>query len=450
TWALEVENPDGQKGVLSPGLAVICTIEVSYGEGGSILPEGTQLVDAGDSVLRSRDFAIDERWAAQNCEFVVFVQNNSSKEILQAARTAVLPRARLAYAGYQPVRPAPGGTYDLTVILRNLGSASSGRANAVLLTTDPYVTITTSATSFGEIDVGEDGTAQSPLVIQVAAECPDPHVATMRLVVTTTEGQTDTLGFPLNITASPGFCDYLEGGGSGWTTSGIRNNWHLTEHRSSSATHSWYCGHEGSYRYDNECDARLMTPYFTVGDSTTLHFNQYYVVQNGDVCYLEVSNGSPFWTHIAMFTGDNMDWEPMEFDFSPYQGQTTQVRFRFVSDYENTNEGWYIDDFRCGNYLSIEGRSKPRSGSVSLHGPGSPISTSARFSYELPTGVAARLAAYDISGKEVSVLSPTVTGCGSIAWSLIDERGELVRSGTYFVRLATQLGVRTSRVVVVR
>jgi len=56
-------------------------------------------VPAGDSVVRSRSFNVSSSWVARNCEFVVFVQNNSTKEMFQGANAAVMPEPALEFVG---------------------------------------------------------------------------------------------------------------------------------------------------------------------------------------------------------------------------------------------------------------------------------------------------------------------------------------------------------------
>jgi len=311
-------------------------------------------VNPGDSIIRTRNFTINTNWVAKNCELVVFIQDNSTRWIHQGAMTAVIPIPALEFAGYQPVLPAPGGSYDLTVGLRNIGSAPAAGASANLVTGDPYITITSANTTFDTIPVGEDVFANSPFTIQVDSFCPDPHQAELQMVITTSDLRVDTVVFPLNITATPGFADDMESGENGWTHRGIRDYWHRSTYRSVSPTNSWYCGNEAGHQYINEQDARLHTPFFTVGESSWVRFWQYYATEyNYDFCLVEINNGSPFWQELASFTGSSGTWELVNLDLSPFYGQSVQIRFRFISDYNQLDEGWYIDNFAAGIPLSL-------------------------------------------------------------------------------------------------
>ncbi len=407
-------------------------------------------VPAGDSVVRTRSFTINSGWVARNCEFIVFVQDNTTKWMYQGARCAVIPEPALEFVGYQSVLPAPGGTYNLTVGLRNIGSAVASGVTAQLSTADPYITVTGATTSFAPIPVGADVYASSPFTIAVAGNCPDPHLATLRLIITGSDDLSDTVTFPLNITTAPGFADNMEGGEGGWTHSGTRDYWHLSTYRSASPTHSWYCGVEGNHQYPNESDARLVTPFFTLGDSAWVRFKHYYATEdNYDFCVVELNNGSPFWRPLALYSGNSGGWQDEVLDLSAFQGQTVQLRFRFISDYSVADEGWYIDDLGGGTRVGV---SEPEvvANEVLMSCAANPVQRELRLRYILPAGAGARVAVYDASGRRVLTLAEKISGSGEVEWNLRDGKGRRVGAGSYFVRLESTRGVTTLPVVVVK
>lgn len=405
-------------------------------------------VPAQDSVVRTRDFTIASNWVARNCEFVVFVQNNSNQEMHQGAMAAVVPEPALEFVGYQPALPVPGGECDLTVGLRNIGSAAVQSASAVLSTSDPHITVTTAVSNFGPIGIGADGYCQTPFRISVAAGCPDPHLAMMQLAVTTGDLSTDAAEFPLNITTNPGCYDNMEYGQHGWTHNGILDGWHLTTYRSVSPTHSWYCGLEGSYQYSNENDARLMTPLYTIGDSTAMHFQHSYATEAGyDFCLVELNNGSPFWRPLGSFSGSSSGWTRQEYDLSQFRGQTVQLRFRFISDYNVADEGWYVDDFWSGALTGVsEGLAGPALGFGVAQ---CPVRTAVELRYAVPTRTPARISIFDRAGRLVRQLE-CAASTGAATWDLTDNHGVGVEAGTYFARLASGGDDRILKVVVAR
>ncbi len=406
-------------------------------------------VNPGDSVVRTRNFTVNSGWVARNCEFVVFIQNNTTRWMYQGASIGVMPEPELKFVGYQPVLPVPGENFNLTVGLRNIGSAALSGASAVLSTDDPYLTVVQATSSFGQINRGEDGYCNTPFQLQVSGSCPDPHQATLRLVITTSDMVVDTVTFPLNITTSPGFADDMEHGIGDWTHSGTRDNWHLSDYRASSPSYSWYCGVESNHQYTNENDARLVTPFFTLGDSAWVRFNHYYDTEaDFDFCVLEINNGSPFWVPLGMWSGSSNGWQQEAFDLSPFRNQTVRLRFRFISDYNVTGEGWYVDEFECGTRVGVAEQGVQRV--LPVLTVSSPVRTRAAVRFVLPAGVKADARVYDISGKLMRQLGDNLTGSGSVVWNLTDATGKKVSAGGYFIRLSYNNTTVCVPVVVVR
>uniref|UniRef100_A0A7V3UZE6 Omp28-related outer membrane protein n=1 Tax=candidate division WOR-3 bacterium TaxID=2052148 RepID=A0A7V3UZE6_UNCW3 len=311
-------------------------------------------VPAGDSVIRTRSFTLNSNWVARNCELVVFVQDNSTRWMYQGAMIAVMPEPVLKFSGNRPIQPVPDTTFDLLVAVRNIGSAPATSARATLISTDPYLTVTSANTTFGPIPVGADVFADSPFTVQVSSSCPNPYLGYLQMIITGDYSRTETLNFPVIISTNAGFADDMEHGTNGWTHSGIRDYWHQSNYRNHSPANSWYSGYESGHQYLNEMDARLYTPFFRVGESTWTRFWHYYQTEeNYDFALVEVNNGSPFWYQLASFTGTSGGWEQVQLDLSAFQGQTVQLRFRFISDANTLGEGWYLDDLTCGMPLAI-------------------------------------------------------------------------------------------------
>jgi hypothetical protein len=402
-------------------------------------------VPANDSVTKERDFTIDAAWVARNCELIAFVQDNSSKTIYQGARVGVYQVPALAYLGYQSAYPEPGGTADLVVGLRNLGSGPAAGVSATLSTADPYVMVTGASGTFGDIAIGADVYSNAAFGISVSESCPDPHLATMDLAVTASGGYTGGISFPLNVTTERGFSDDIEGGADGWTHSGTSDNWHQTEHRNQTPTHSWYCGLENSWAYSNENDAKLVTPYFTAGDSAQLSFDHWYALEaDYDYGMVEVNNGAPFWIMLGSFTDSSGSWAHVSYPVAGFSGQTLRCRFRFLSDYNTTAEGWYVDNFLCEPYQTSV--AEPRPGVTwSASALRNPVTTRAELSFAVPRGQTGRLAVYDAGGRLVAEIADHLTGSGRVSWNLAGVEG-----GTYFARLTGGDRAETAKIIVAR
>lgn len=416
----------------------------------NMLPDATGeavTVPANDSITRTRDFAVDAAWVARNCNLVVFVQNNSTKAMYQGARIGVYQVPALEYRAYESAYAEPGADVNLTVALTNRGSGLADSVSAVLSTSDPDISVTSPNASFGAIALGQDVLSQTPFVIHVDSSHANHSLVTMDLAVSGANGYTNTVSFPMLVTANRGFSDDAERGENGWTHSGTSDNWHQTTHRSQSPSNSWYCGVENSWQYTSENIARLVTPYFVSGDSARLSFDQWYnVEQDYDYCMPEINNGSKYWIPLASYTGTNSDWEHVQFPLADWSGQTIRVGFRFLSDNSVQAEGWYIDNFLCEPYQTGVAESRPgaqiRRAKLEVR---SPAFRTAAIVYAVPAGRCARLAAFDVNGRLVCEIAGRLTGAGSATWDLAG-----VEAGAYFVRLSDEMSSKVTKVVVAK
>ena len=404
-------------------------------------------VPANDSVVTTRAFTVDPAWVARNCNLIVFVQDNSTKEMYQGASAAIYQAPAMEYRGCRDAFLQPDTTVNLTVGLVNRGTGPADSLVAMLATDDPYISITPPLVVFGPAAVGEDVYSPTPFVVEVESEHANHALTTMNLLVTGAGGYTESLSFPLYVSTNRGFADDMERGDNGWTHSGLRDNWHQTEHRSQSTTHSWYPGTEGSWQYTNENDARLVTPWFIAGDSSQLSFDHWYRLElDYDYAMPEINNGSKFWVPLAMYTGPNPSWTHEEFPMGMWSGQTVRVAFRFISDPGTVDEGWYVDDFLCEPYQT--GVAEPAPGAESRTPKlevRSPAFRTTAVAYALPAGQLARLDVFDVNGRLVSKLAGRLTGSGRVAWNLAH-----VEAGTYFCQLVSESGSTTAKVVVAK
>jgi hypothetical protein len=405
----------------------------------------------GETQVKTRDFTIDPAWNAGNCELVAFVQNNSTKEVLQGAKTPLVPFAKVSYLGYQTVFPVPGATVDLTIGLRNTGWAMASGLSAVLSSSDPNVTVTTPSANFADIAGLRAGYSLTPFQVQVSSGCPDPYLAKLSLAISLAGGPVRNETVPLNITTHTGFQDNMEGGTNGWTHSGLNEQWHQTTHRSNSSSHSWYCGTEGTWRYTFENDARLVTPWFTLDTSSAeVSFSHYCVTQPAwDYCIAEINNGSEFWSELALFVGNLGGWREVACPAPNYAGQTVRVRFRFVNDDVTNAEGWYVDDFAAGLPTDIAEQTRASASGLSLSAPGV-TSLPVRMNYRVPTEAVGRIMVFDISGRQQRLVSANARGTGTALWDLKDALGNPVPPGCYFASLGAGPAQVVMKLVVTR
>jgi hypothetical protein len=117
-----------------------------------------------------------------------------------------------------------------------------------------------------------------------------------------------------------------------------------------------------------------------------------------------------------------------------------------VSDSNTTGEGWYVDNFLCEPYVS--GVAEPgrgvqiRSAKLEVR---SPAFRTASIAYAVPAGRSARLAAFDVNGRQVAEIAGRLTGAGRASWNLAG-----VEAGAYFLRLSDEASSRVAKVVVAK
>jgi len=166
-----------------------------------------------------------------------------------------------------------------------------------------------------------------------------------------------------------------------------------------------------------------------------------------DGLYVEVGDRGGW--HILDFIGsggalDSLlpignDWARKEYDISYYEpGDTIRLRFRFVSDESDEEEGFYIDDISVtgiyqGNTGS-KGYSKPVSSILSDIFP-NPAKRSLSIRYILPRIGELEVTIYDVTGRKISTIykNRVKSLIGKVFWNGRDGRGNLVSTGIYFV-----------------
>lgn len=400
----------------------------------------------GDSITKSRNFSINPNWHHHNCRIVVFVQNNQTKEIHQGAQISIISNPRLTFARFSVSdnnnnTPEPGDTVNLTIYLKNFGTGIAENIQATLSTTNPNVTIISPTATFENIGKGKVGGSRIPYVFRINDNYTNPYVVNFELSIYAS-GFFRTVNFPLLVTTTPGFTDDIESGEGNWTTSGAGNfdNWHITSYRSHSDSHSWYCGVENVWYYNDENDARLISPPFVVEPNSRLRFWHYYAMElNRDFGFLEINNGSGLWSLVGIYTGFSGIWQQVNHDLSVYDGQTIQIRFRFISDFNTFDEGWYIDDIEIAPFAAINEQSYllSKSSGFTFANP-----NTKQVKFNIPQSGFSILRIYDSSGKLIQILG----GSNEIIWKLTDMYGQAVKCGIYFV----QYGSITRKLVVTR
>ena len=142
----------------------------------------------------------------------------------------------------------------------------------------------------------------------------------------------------------------------GWTWG------HPTQVTPFSGANVWATGLSGNY--PDLVDYKLFTASYLLTTNSVLSLKHFYATENGyDGGNISITtNGGTSWTTLtpnggypsnniaglngeAGYSGSSSGWQTATFNLSQYAGQTVMFRFRFGSDGETTNIGWFIDNF---------------------------------------------------------------------------------------------------------
>ena len=258
----------------------------------------------------------------------------------------------------------PGETVNILVNVKNQGLCEAREVAILLSTDDPYITINVDSVGCGNIL--QDSTCIATYNVTISPLAPSPYFAPLTLIMSASDGYAFMIrvisSFILTI-GRPGFSDDMEDGAVGWTHGGVKDSWALTQHMAHSFSHSWYCGSQYSWSYNDNMNCWLLSPQFVLGLNSYLSFWAWYDVTTYGVdgLYVEIGDGTLWDTLDFIGSGGALDslynigndWRKYSYDLSSYgYGCTLQVRFSFVSDANDEAEGFYLDDVRIGPYLA--------------------------------------------------------------------------------------------------
>ena len=242
----------------------------------------------------------------------------------------------------------PGEGFNLTVTLRNVGLQTLTALQGQLSTTDPYVTVAQSSSAWPAMNSNDTGANTTAFQVSIAANCPDLHLIPLSLHMTDAAGLDTTLSL-LATVGNYTVVDNVEGGPGGWTTSGANDLWHITTRRSSTPTHSWFCGNEVG-DYENGMDAYLTSDTLVLGPGAELSYDQWYDLEQGfDFAQVEINTGAGWTNLVPPVSGTSGGWANVTQSLGlTCPGTVVRVRFHMTSDVGVTAEGWYVDNISTG------------------------------------------------------------------------------------------------------
>ncbi len=409
-------------------------------------------IQYGETIVDTENFSVDSTWNDINLQLIVFVQSDQTRHILQAAGTPVSIRPLLSPDHYRLEEESgngngvadPGDQINLYLTIKNEGTGSTNQLTATLTPLDQGYTVNNGTISLEDILPDSTIEYSNAFSIDISPSVSTPDSAHFLLHFEDSTGTLweDTLlllvGFPV------GFEDDVEQGERHWTHYGAYEQWHITEHRSNSPTHSWYCGLENYWRYVNNCDGYLESSYFVVPPNGTFSFSHwYYMEQDYDFGILEMDFGFGF-KEIASYTGVSGTWKDESFDLSDYAGSPFRVRFHFKSDASIMREGWYIDDINL-TPVSVRERTSPQEDMEKVQLTTNISRGPIEIQLVLERKQHVSIKVYDATGRLERVIKEGILPKG-INTIKVNKR---FKPGVHFIRVKTQNWTRTERFICV-
>jgi len=270
----------------------------------------------------------------------------------------------------------PGETFDLQVLLRDLGTLSATGVQATLTSTFTGVTINTPGpVMVGDITSGCVGI--TAFNISIASWVAPLTIINFTLQIGANGGSySTTLFFSITVVFSPPtpectmFSDNIEAGVNGFTATSISPTvyWHQVQDgvnpcaNSHSPTHSWWYGQDSTCTYNNGWanNGALYSPLIatcsTTATTATLSFWSWEQTECFGSCPWDVrrvylsTNGGASWTQVWQSPSLTISswyqvWVPLTGITS---GTPIKLRFYFdtIDNIGNSYQGWYIDDIQ--------------------------------------------------------------------------------------------------------
>ena len=241
----------------------------------------------------------------------------------------------------------PNESALLMVTIRNNGSYQATTVTGELSAgQDPYIQIERNPSFFSTLESGTATSGWPAYKITASPECPGNYFFDYNLQLTAANRYSTNDSVP-GAVGYTGLIDDMEGPASVWKPGEL---WHLTDRDCHSALSAWYAGLDSASGYPANVDASLTSePIALLSGSCLSFWHRYDLEENQDFGYVEICDDTGWVCLNGYDTGNSDGWVRESFDLSGYpSGSVIKIRFRLVSDEQNSGEGWFIDDVFVG------------------------------------------------------------------------------------------------------
>ena len=356
----------------------------------------------------------------------------------------------------------PGEEILITLQVSNAGlTYTTGTVTAS--TIDPYLSVTDSITTTGQIDAGSSGLTLHRL--SVVGGAPEPYVGIVTVDLLASDGSPFTDSIYVSI-GDLWFADDCEGGEGSWTRAGSPDLWHLSSYRAHSGTYSWYYGIDSTHVYPRYSNGSITSVGLTAGEENTLSFWYWYdlTTYGSDGAYVILHAGGAADTVEFIGAGGALnnppqdplniycDWVEWSMDVPDLvPGDSLRIEFAFYSDRDDEAEGVYIDDI---SFRSLTPE-KTGVGDVAGDAPMDVLAVLPNPVYDdvrilmAPHTASLSLSIYDVEGRLINELVKPA-GAHSVSWDLRDSGGRHVAPGIYLAKIKGDAYSLTRKIVVLR
>ena len=255
-------------------------------------------------------------------------------------------------AGYVTENIVPGDTNNVIILLGNNSPSPARDVMIRINSSNPGVRVLNDSLSFEEILRGVVFT----LPLYVDSSVPIGERFTLMFSYRAS-GYVDSCAID-GVVGNSSYHEGFESSLEGWT---LGNHWSVVERRHLGGQKSLYCGDPASWSYGNNWTTQAISPPIVLAYHPILSFGLWYSVATygSDGIYIEVSHDGIVDTLDFLGSGGALDsltsfvnsWAvyryPLRF---LHAGDTVRVIFKFVSDEQDTAEGFYLDDFSITGY----------------------------------------------------------------------------------------------------